>query len=380
MPAKFGPWVAAALAGALALAVSFGISELLPESFSAAGQLNVPADVARETLNEWPDASQVNRWLARPLPVRPLVKVELATADQASAPPRILVTAAADTADAAAGSINEVLRAAQVDLQTVGSEFAGARHRSLLTLLHHARAEYTRSQDELDRLVTLQMNEVTPPPAIAAATPSASPSAAPVPTVQQRNPLWDDLMRLIAEMEGRRAGLLQSMTPAHPVIRDLDWRIAQLREQLKSSSEFTTAPDPNAIGPLPVVEMTPAVAAPPVATSSATLEAIRQQRSRVAEAELHMGMAIQQEREAWEELTAIRSEIDTCIVPAIAPTHPDPSVAREQVRWGGVLFALALSAATLWRYRPRRQVLRTVDDVQRSLGIPVLGKLSAPWR
>jgi hypothetical protein len=250
----------------------------------------------------------------------------------------------------------------------------------LLSLLHHARAEYTRAQDELDKLVAQQINEVAPAPTPPAEMSAATPPPPPVPMVQQRNPVWDDLMRLIAEMEGRRAGLLQNMTPAHPVIRDLDWRIAQLREQLKSSSEFTTAPDPSAVGPLPQVEISPAIVGPPVVASSDTLDALRQQRSRVAEAELHMGMAIQQEREAWEELTAIRSEIDACIVPAIAPAHPDPSVAREQVRWGGVLFALAISAATLWRYRPRRQVLRTVDDVQRSLGIRVLGKLSAPGR
>lgn len=392
MPAKLGPWLAAALTGAAALAVSFGISALLPEQYGAAGRLDVPAAAQRSAGDAWPDASQVNRWLAQPLPVRPLVKITLAEPGHYG-PPQIVVAAEAPTPQAAADSVNTVLRTAQQQLQSVGAKFDEERHRALLTLLHHARGERNRTQRQLDQLVAQRMREVAAatPAAEVAPPESTGPELAPpgpVPTVRARNPLYDDLVRQIGEMEGRRAGLLQTMTPAHPVVLDLDWRLQQMRDQLSTSPEFTNAPDPTAVGPLPFVEAPPASTAvqSPVlpaqqpAESIVTLDDLREQRALVAAADLRLGAAIQQERAAWQQLSALRAALDSSVVLATVPTRPEPSVAREQIRWAGVLFALALSGATLWKFRPRQRLLRTAEDVRRSLKVPVLGQLSATPR
>ncbi len=392
MPAKLGPWLAAALSGAAALAVSFGIAALVPQQFSAAGRLDVPAAALRSAGDDWPDASQVNRWLAQPLPVRPLVKITLAEPGHYG-PPQIVVAAAAPTPQAAADSVNAVLQTAQQQLQGVGAKFDEERHRALLTLLHHARGERNRAQRQLDQLVAQRMRE------IAAASPASELEQSelavpeltppgPVPTVRARNPLYDDLVRQIGEMEGRRAGLLQTMTPAHPVVLDLDWRLQQMRDQLSTSPEYTNAPDPTAVGPLPLVGASPAstAAQSPVplarqpAESTVSLDDLRKQRALVAAADLRLGAAIQQERAAWQQLSALRAALNSSVVLATVPTRPEPSVAREQIRWAGVLFALALSGATLWRFRHRQRLLRTAEDVRRSLNVPVLGQLSASPR
>jgi hypothetical protein len=389
MPAKLGPWLAAALAGAVALGVSFGLSALLPVEYSASGRLDVPAAALRATRDTWPNASQINRWLAQPLPVRPLVKVALAEEDK-SAPPQILVTAQAGQAEAAAESVNQVLRTAQRELQSAGVKFDEERHRALLTLLHRARAQRTRVQRELDRLVATRMREVAAnaegnveapvaaPPEIASPTVVSVPAA---PTVRARNPLYDDLLRQIGQMEGRRAGLLQTMTPAHPVIRDLDWRLGQLQEQLRTSPEYTSAPDPAAVGRLPFVPVETAPTSVPNATAMAeptvALDDLRKQRALVAAADMRLGTAIQQERDAWQQLSSLRAALESNVVLAAVPARPDESVAREQLRWAGVLVALAAFGGTLWGFRPRNRKLRTAEDIRRTLNVPVLGKVSA---
>lgn len=385
MPAKLGPWLAAALVGAAALAVAFGLSALVPAQYSAAGRLEVPPEALRATGDAWPDASQVNRWLAQRLPVRPLVKVTLAEPGQKRRI-QILVTAESSQPEATATTVNAVLDAAREELRGAGVTFDEERHRSLLTLLHRARAERSRAQRRLDQLVATRMREV------AAAAPSAAPPAEaapviapspPIPAVSARNPLYDDLVRQIGQMEGRRAGLLQSMTPAHPVVRDLDWRLQQLRDQLRASPEYTTAPDPAAVAPLPQVAAAPVeppVPAPTAAEPSVSLEDLRRQRAQVASADMQLGFAIQQERAAWQQLSTLRAAIESCVAPATIPTRPDPSVEREQLRWAGVFFALALAGGTLWGFRPRKRVLRTAEEVGRTLNVPVLGKLSATPR
>ncbi len=383
MAARIGPWVAAALVGAVALAVCLGVAQLIPIQYSATGQLTVPQGALRATGGAWPDASQVNRWLARPLPVRPIVKIEMAGGGNTAKSPQVLVVAEALNATDAASAVNQVLELAQHDLLSEGARFAAERHRSLLTMLHHARAERARVQRELDELTARRLRESAgaPPELTTPPLQASSVNAPPVPSVRQRNPLWDDLARQVGEMEGRRAGLLQTMTEAHPVIRDLDWQLSQMREQLRVSPEFTSAPDPGVIGPLPPVESGP-VLVPAVVASEPSVPQVdlRQQRNRVATADRQLGVAVQQERAAWQELSSLRSELQSCVTRAVAPAHPNPSVAREQVRWGGALLALALAGATAWRSRPRRQVLRTIDDVRRTLKLPVLGKLSAPAR
>ncbi len=382
MAARIGPWVAAALVGAVALAVCLGLAQLIPIQYSATGQLTAPQGALRATGDAWPDASQVNRWLARSLPVRPIVKIEMAGGENTAKSPQVLVVAEALNATDAASAVNQVLELAQHDLLSEGARFAAERHRSLLTLLHHARAERARVQRELDELTARRLREgAGAPPEATTPHQSAAVEVPAVPAVRQRNPLWDDLARQVGELEGRRAGLLQTMTEAHPVIRDLAWRLAQLREQLRVSPEFTTAPDPGVVGPLSPVASAPELAPAVVASAPSVSQAdLRQRRNRVASADRQLGVAVQQERAAWQELSSLRSELQSCVTRAVAPAHPIPSVAREQVRWGGALLAISLAGATAWRLRPRRQVLRTIDDVRRTLKVPVLGKLSAPAR
>lgn len=380
MAARIGPWVAAALVGAVALAVCLCLAQLIPVQYSASGQLQVPPGALRSIGDAWPDSSQVNRWLARPLAVRPVVKVELNAEGQSASAPRIRVVAQAANATDATTAVNGALEAARHDLVAGGTRFAAERHRALLTLLHHARAERTRLQRELDELTASRLREEAAPAEVTPARQLPAPveRAPGVPSVRLRNPLWDDLARQVGELEGRRAGLLQTMTEAHPVIRDLDWRLLQTREQLRLSSEFTTAPDPNTIGPLPPVERTvDPVPAKTAIVAEPSQDELRQQRNRVVTADRQLGVAVQQERAAWQELSSLRAELQTCVTRAVPPTRPDPSVAHEQARWGGAMLALALSGVTAWCSRPRRQILRTVEDVRRTLNLPVLGKLTA---
>lgn len=378
MRGKFGPWIAAAIVGTAVLAAGFVASEALPERYRTTGQLVVPPAALRSLPESWPDPSQVNRWLLGNLPVRPHVEVE----ESDSIHPRILITAEAANAEDAAAATNETLRRAQQDLQTLGVRFADERHRSLLTLLHRARNDRSRAQQELDQRIFAKeravADQTAPPPPPAPVT-----VAAPVPVVHTRNPLWDDMARQIAEMEGRRAGLLLTMTPAHPVIHDLDWRIAQLKSQLQSAPEFNSAPDPAAVGPLPQVATAPApslVPATPLINDGDERDEIRRQRFVVAAADMQLGVAIQHERDAWQQLSELRSDIESCVQQAPLPSAAELSPARDPIRGGSAVLAFVLSGTILWRARPKRHTLRTLEDVRRTLGVPVIGKLSATAR
>jgi len=285
-------------------------------------------------------------------------------------------------------SVNEVLDAAHFELRGEGLRFTDERHRALLTLLHHARAERARAQRQLDEHVAqrLKASPETPPatPVVMPPQPVVAPPVQ-APIVERRNPLWDDLARHVGELEGRRAGLLLTMTPAHPVIRDLDWRLAQLRDQLHSSPEFTGGANQQIVNQLPpvIADTQPALprVAPPVpAPAPSDGEALRELRKRVAAADRQLGIAVQQERDAWQELSALRTELQTCVTSAVIPTQPDESMGREQIRWGGALLALSLAGATFWRKQPRRKVLRSTEEVRRTLGVPVLGKFSTLGR
>ncbi|MDZ4784066.1 MAG: hypothetical protein SGJ19_27780 [Planctomycetia bacterium] len=386
MTARIGPWIAAAVMGAVALLVCLCLAEFVPVAYSASGRVRVPRAALRSLDEFWPDASRVNRWLAQPLPVRPIVEAKL-TGDEEH-PPQIVVAARGPDAEAVTISVNEVLDAAHFELRGEGLRFTDERHRALLTLLHHARAERARAQRQLDEHVAqrLKASPETPPatPVVMPPQPVVAPPVQ-APIVERRNPLWDDLARHVGELEGRRAGLLLTMTPAHPVIRDLDWRLAQLRDQLHSSPEFTGGANQQIVNQLPpvIADTQPALprVAPPVpAPAPSDGEALRELRKRVAAADRQLGIAVQQERDAWQELSALRTELQTCVTSAVIPTQPDESMGREQIRWGGALLALSLAGATFWRKQPRRKVLRSTEEVRRTLGVPVLGKFSTLGR
>jgi len=374
MVARIRPWFAATAVAAAALLVGFTVARFAPVKYAASGRLHVPAAASQSLEESWPDASLLNRWLAQPLTVRPTV-VSSAHRDRQS-PRHVLVVAQASTGGDAAESVNRVLEAAHADLNARGLRFAQERHRSLLTMLHHARAERNRAQRELDRFIAKRMAQpVAAPPATAAPEP-ASAIASSAPLAPRRNPLWDDLVRQVGELEGRRAGLLLTMTSAHPVIRDLDWRLAQLREQLRLSQEFVAAPEPNVVQPLPAIPTADGTAP---STPAATVEddqALRQLRKRLSAADRQLGFAVQQERAASQELSALRAELHSCLTPAVVPLQPIDAALRDRIRWSGAILALGLAAATVRLLAPRRQVLRTTDDVHRRLGLPVLGKLS----
>lgn len=108
-----------------------------------------------------------------------------------------------------------------------------------------ARQELFEAQGQLDDVIRgrfLRQQSLAqrpakrgPEPASVAEPPSHAPSEAPAPQIAE-DPEKIELESQLAELEERRAELLVDRTPAHPVVRDVETRIARLKEQLASIS------------------------------------------------------------------------------------------------------------------------------------------------
>jgi hypothetical protein len=82
----------------------------------------------------------------------------------------------------------------------------------------------------------------------------------PPPPPMMDNPVWLDLQRQVADLEGRRDQLLIDRTELHPAVQEVEGRIAEIKAQLAATAR--QIPD-NRVKHAPPAE-TPAIVPPPI--------------------------------------------------------------------------------------------------------------------
>jgi hypothetical protein len=198
------------------------------------------------------------------------------------------------------------------------------------------------------------------------------------------NPQWKAIADRLAAREGEAAQLADRVTGEHPDLVRLRDEIVQLQEQLAATPQMVEAKaDPQA--------GTPALPAPPIATTTADADDLPTANAAngLAAARSYEGLW-RELSAAEEELRGRRRELDAVVaerldVPrhtarsATASASQQASPARAGRTWWAflaVIAGMALSAGAvslLTRPVPAPEVLSSVSEVESLLRLPVLG-------
>jgi hypothetical protein len=179
------------------------------------------------------------------------------------------------------------------------------------------------------------------------------------------NPQWVELFDALENKRAKRTALLADRLPAHPLVQNIEFQIAELELSLADTPRFLTDSQPPAPLP-PVVEAhdaAPAERERLVANLSAAME-------RLSTTEL-------QWRKAAETLPAAPAMTVRVVRPAevVAAIGGSPRLGvTVSIALAGVLVGLAFARATYIFSTPG--VFTSVGEINAVLGLPVVGALS----
>ncbi len=322
-------------------------------------------------------AEQTERWRGR-------LRVDVEPSD-GKQPWTISVQAdAAEKPQEAASLVNAVTEVFLRSRREAAVAEAAAVLRTANARSDKARQEATLLRQELDELVdncleaTTASEQATPeteptaeptrPETAESSAANAAISSAPDPSRQ--------LSRDLAELEARRAALLERLLPAHPDVQAIEREIGDTRERLGHLPPPEPRPDirqefADDASTSPSTKIDESV---PSQTAE-TAAKIQQQRQALARIETQLGADIAAERRAEELLMQAQTDDYSRVQQA--------SVDSQAVHAFRVPLAVLLSllgAACGWllaRWTDRRSSVFThVDQIEAALGLPVIGSLS----
>ncbi|HUT91565.1 MAG TPA: hypothetical protein VMY37_18850 [Thermoguttaceae bacterium] len=200
-----------------------------------------------------------------------------------------------------------------------------------------------------------------------------------------------DLHRQLAELEQRRARLLDTRTPLHPLVRDVDTRIAGVRDRLASISarlaeqppevspteEGPTLGTPVAEDLLGTTESTQHVPADELAAELAeAAQAFRSHKDAMDRAEEEYDRLAEAKRRAWEaQISTPSIELEPAQMGEARQPADEPS--------GSMLVALASALAVtfgvglIWSGFDSDLPLATLAEAEAALPVPVVGTIPA---
>lgn len=185
-----------------------------------------------------------------------------------------------------------------------------------------------------------------------------------------------ELAASIAELKARKTALLERLTPVHPDVRSIDGEIAVARRRLEQLPPEDPAPDDEqlALPELPsTVDAQPSAA---VEELKQTLEEIRKLRQALAKAESSLELANLAEERAWQRIVEGDLSQVASIKAARAKTPRSPAV-----EWPLAVLSGAVGALVAWLLAARSgresEAFHDVDELEETLGLPVVGVLSA---
>ncbi|MEN6407527.1 MAG: hypothetical protein ABFC77_13780 [Thermoguttaceae bacterium] len=180
------------------------------------------------------------------------------------------------------------------------------------------------------------------------------------------NPRWVELDRQLEQRRQQREQLLKTRTPLHPLVRDIDARIDDLRRKM--------ADVPRQIpGKQPVVKQAakPSPPSEPLASLSYDVDIAQKNLEQAEQAERQLSM--DQENAVGPQWTVIPAETTPS-----SPTEPlvfDAPRLAKTVMLPGLMSLVGL--ALLWRGAGIDPPLGSVVQVARTSGVPVVGVLKA---
>jgi len=177
------------------------------------------------------------------------------------------------------------------------------------------------------------------------------------------NPQYQDLVGRLQDLRERRQEMLSQMTAEHPEIRDVEVTIRDVERRMKGTPEFLTSP----VNPAPA-----AMGAHGVEQERELIAAYEAAHQRSLDAEKAVRDATGVERRAARRQSAARAQ---------AYDHRVLSSTREAVaHWPIVALvsslALVAGAAVAITGLRNTRTFASVEDVETSLRIPVIGVIS----
>lgn len=242
------------------------------------------------------------------------------------------------------------------------------------------RQDAIRARHVLDELVDHCLKALT---ASEQATPGADPAAerarAETAGSSPANATPDpsrQLSRELAELEARRAALLERLLPAHPDVQAIEREIVETRERSDRLSPQTPLPDIRSesvdnASASPSAKINESVPSPKAETAAK----IQHQRQALAQLETQLAADIAAERQAEGLLTQAQTDEFARVQEASVNSQSD-----HAFRMPLAISISLLGAACGWmlaRWTDRRSNAFTdVDQIEAALGLPVIGSLS----
>lgn len=391
-PSSRGRLAVVALVGLLTGAAVWGLGQReLPsgETFRATAAVSIPdqAGLSAETIQRTvlADSFLQDAWGTSAATLRPNLRVD--SQQLPSGQWRTALTCTASDRDQTLQHANRlaehlasVVRANAPSIATTPSgsteiEAAQAERQAARAQLDRFVAEhFARLQQRAQRLE--QAVTSTPLPNSVTAEPPRSTDASLV-----ENPQWVEVNNRIAQMEQDRAGLLQTRTPEHPSVRDLESELARLNQQLQAlarripASELPAGQRPmrEAVVPPPVAAAPPIDLQPIAQDDRAAAAHYDQLRQIDQRAEEH----VQQVAEAQRQSLPPAGPSLALVEPAQRCEPMPGSPAGRPLLLVALVAAVAMASGvgmmTLGLAEPP---LLTVADAQAALPVPVVGVVS----
>ncbi len=250
------------------------------------------------------------------------------------------------------------------------------------------RFEQKVANDGRRRLPTQQVETVvSPEPKV---EPKTDPTTESIQQLQQaaKNPSWVEIQRELAGLRQRRVALLVDLTEAHPRVLKLDDKITRVEQRLKVTPLYLMVDAP-APAP-PVMADDPPTPKPPVASLAPPLEDSQELR-RIAQVRAHLqhsvGTARQRFEAAEQKLLAADEGLSRArqvspariAQPAAAPAPVEPNSPGGTLAILGCV-ALVVGGGVFVQGVRVDPTLRTADEVERALSLPVVGMLAVDHR
>jgi hypothetical protein len=336
------------------------------DKFAATSSIRLPANLAVGAEGEQ------SKWPARPSPASIRQYILSTAGEHGSAGLAVSVTAGINAKDleialtatdtAADNAVRTVNRLAQSYTEVCRAEWRSRTEHAYAAArdaANRSEREVRDAQGRLEAFYHQRFREPRPTP------PQSPPAQKGEPA---DDPQWAELNRQLGELVQRRDGLLASRYPTHPEIRDLEFRIGGLREQLAATPRRALEQEPagGMAGP-----QVPDPAAARTAQDADTVQRLKEAVERASQASQQ---AARGERQAWQTRLEL-PQIDL----ALAEVPPPPPPPAPNV--GLLLTALAAGLTTIagvgmvWAGAAVQPVLVTAAEVGNVLRVPVVGTL-----
>jgi hypothetical protein len=257
-----------------------------------------------------------------------------------------------------------------------------------------AQHRYFAVQDELRDFE----EEMARRPALPAPAPRRDyPTSVPTPTVKtvepspqySASPDWIEVQSKLEQLRRQRETLLVRLTEAHPQVKVLDDEIAQVARRVTVTARYVAIDEPVDLDQ-PEEPADPPTRLPPVAPTAPPVED-QQETRRIAEessrlkqevdvASAEFSAAQDELQIAKDALHSIRQAVPVRIESlAKAPEPVEPSSGRVTLAVLGC-FALVLGGGACVKGVRNDPTLRSAAEVERALGLPVVGILAVDHR